>query len=59
MRADDILRFVWVADPQISPDGLRIAFVHVAVDHADDSYRTAIWLCELSDRGAASAVPRL
>ncbi len=58
MRADDILRFVWIADPQIAPDGLRIAFTHVSVDHADDAYRTAIWLCDLSARGAASRPPR-
>jgi hypothetical protein len=27
----DILKFVWVSDPQISPDGSRVAFVRVDV----------------------------
>ena len=27
MVAQDITRIVWVSDPQISPDGVRVAFV--------------------------------
>ena len=40
----DIFDFVWVADPQISPDGTRVAFVQVTVDRTKDQYDTAIWL---------------
>lgn len=40
----DLLKFVWVADPQISPDGTKVAFVRVAVDEKRDTYETAIWL---------------
>ena len=40
----DIFRFVWVADPQIAPDGSQVAFVRVAVDEKKDTYDTAIWL---------------
>jgi dipeptidyl aminopeptidase/acylaminoacyl peptidase len=40
----DILKFVWVADPQISPDGSRVAFVRVDVDEKADTYDTAIWI---------------
>ena len=40
----DLFAFVWVADPQISPDGSRVAFVRVAVDEKKDQYDTAIWL---------------
>ena len=46
VREDDILRFEWVADPQISPDGTRVAFTRVAIDTAADEYRTNIWLVE-------------
>jgi dipeptidyl aminopeptidase/acylaminoacyl peptidase len=40
----DLFKFVWVADPQISPDGTRVAFVRVTVDEKGDQYQTAIWL---------------
>jgi dipeptidyl aminopeptidase/acylaminoacyl peptidase len=40
----DILKFVWVADPQISPDGSRVAFVRVDVNEKADTYETAIWI---------------
>ena len=50
MRADTLLRFVWVADPQISPDGTRVAFTRVHVDEESDEYRTAIWLADIDGR---------
>ena len=28
----DLFNFVWVADPQISPDGSRVAFVRVTCE---------------------------
>ena len=40
----DLFRFVWVADPQISPDGARVAFVRVAVNKKRDGYETAVWV---------------
>jgi len=40
----DLFRFVWVADPQISPDGKRVAFVRVAVNTKKDGYDTAVWV---------------
>jgi dipeptidyl aminopeptidase/acylaminoacyl peptidase len=40
----DLFKFVWVADPQISPDGARVAFVRVSIDQSKDQYDTAIWL---------------
>jgi dipeptidyl aminopeptidase/acylaminoacyl peptidase len=40
----DLFSFVWVADPQISPDGSRVAFVRVTVDQKKDQYDTTIWL---------------
>ena len=48
MVEQDLYRLVWVADPQISPDGSRIAFVRVSVDSAADEYRTSVWLSETS-----------
>jgi dipeptidyl aminopeptidase/acylaminoacyl peptidase len=40
----DLFRFVWVADPQISHDGQRVAFVRVTVDKKKDGYESAVWL---------------
>jgi dipeptidyl aminopeptidase/acylaminoacyl peptidase len=40
----DLFSFVWVADPQISPDGAQVAFVRVTVDEKKDQYETSIWV---------------
>ena len=47
MREEDLLRFQWIADPRISPDGSRIAFTLVSVDAEADEYRTNLWLCDV------------
>ncbi len=39
----DLFNFVWIGDPQVSPDGSRIAFVRVTVNEKKDGYNTAIW----------------
>ena len=40
----DLFKFVWIADPQISPDGARIAFVRVWVNQKADRYESALWI---------------
>ena len=40
----DLFRFVWVADPRISPDGKRVAFVRVSVNAKKEGYDTALWI---------------
>jgi len=42
----DLFKFVWVADPQIAPDGSQVAFVRVSIDEKKDTYDTAIWLAK-------------
>ena len=39
----DLFRFLWVADPQVSPDGQRVAFTRVHVDDKGMGYETSIW----------------
>ncbi len=39
----DLFNFVWIADPQVAPDGSRIAFVRVTVNTRKDGYDTSIW----------------
>ena len=51
MREEDLLRFVWIADPQISPDGTRIAYVRVAVDAAEDRYTMALGIVPATGGG--------
>jgi dipeptidyl aminopeptidase/acylaminoacyl peptidase len=50
----DLFRFVWVADPQISRDGRRIAFVRVTVDAKHDGYETALWIVDADAAGAGA-----
>jgi dipeptidyl aminopeptidase/acylaminoacyl peptidase len=46
----DLLDFVWLADPQLSPDGRSVAIVRVTVDREHDTYASAIW--EVSTDGS-------
>lgn len=39
----DLFDFVWVGDPQISPDGTRVAFVRVTVNSSKTNYDTSVW----------------
>jgi dipeptidyl aminopeptidase/acylaminoacyl peptidase len=39
----DLFDFVWIGDPQVSPDGSRVAFVRVTVNEKKDGYNTSIW----------------
>jgi dipeptidyl aminopeptidase/acylaminoacyl peptidase len=40
----DLFKFAWTADPQISPDGSRVAFVRVWVNQKADRYDSALWI---------------
>ncbi len=44
LAPDDYLRFADVSDPQVSPDGGRVAYVVTTVDRDADEARGAIWL---------------
>src|ERR1700693_2079037 len=48
----DIFSFQWLANPQISPDGSRVVYVHVTVNSKHDGYDTALWVIP-SGGGAA------
>ena len=39
----DLFDFVWVADPELSPDGTRVAFTRISVDEKRTGYETSIW----------------
>jgi dipeptidyl aminopeptidase/acylaminoacyl peptidase len=40
----DLFDFIWVANPQLSPDGTRVAFTRVTVDEKRTNYETSIWI---------------
>src|SRR5262249_45932667 len=46
MTPQDITRIVWVSDPQMSPDGSRVAFVTTTLSEEKDEYLSQIWLVE-------------
>jgi len=52
IREDDLLRFVWIADPQMAPDGTRVAFTKVWIDAEADEYRTQVWIADTGAGGA-------
>jgi dipeptidyl aminopeptidase/acylaminoacyl peptidase len=56
---DDLFSFVWIADPQMSPDGSRVAFVRVTADKTADQYASAIWVVGTGGPGdPGSSAPR-
>jgi dipeptidyl aminopeptidase/acylaminoacyl peptidase len=42
----DLAKIKAVSDPQISPDGKRVAFVHTTMDFEKDAYVNDIWLAD-------------
>jgi dipeptidyl aminopeptidase/acylaminoacyl peptidase len=51
--AEDLLRFQMVTDPQVSPDGTRVAFVQIRMDADANEQKANIWL--VSADGSAPA----
>lgn len=40
----DLFKFVWIGNPQISPDGRQAVFVRVTVNEKKEGYDTALWI---------------
>ncbi|HEX6898272.1 MAG TPA: S9 family peptidase [Thermoanaerobaculia bacterium] len=40
----DLFKFIWITDPQISPDGRQVVFTRVTVNEKKDGYDTALWI---------------
>ncbi|MFL6567661.1 MAG: S9 family peptidase [Chthoniobacterales bacterium] len=39
----DLFNFIWIGDPQLSPDGSRVVFVRVSVNEKREGYDTSLW----------------
>jgi dipeptidyl aminopeptidase/acylaminoacyl peptidase len=48
----DLFDFIWVANPQVSPDGARVAFTRVNVDDKKTGYETSIWVATTDGKQA-------
>ena len=44
----DLKKFVFISDPQTSPDGSRVAYVQTSVDYENDGYIKHIWLHDVA-----------
>jgi dipeptidyl aminopeptidase/acylaminoacyl peptidase len=44
----DLFDFVWIGDPQVSPDGSRVAFARVTTNEKKEGYETSIWTVSTS-----------
>jgi len=53
VKIEDLRRFVFVSDPQVSPDGGRVAFVHTTIDYPNDGYVKHIWVWDRASKEAA------
>ncbi len=52
LKPIDVFELEWVADPQISPDGRRIAYVRMSMDLKTDQPRGVIWLMDSEGKHA-------
>jgi dipeptidyl aminopeptidase/acylaminoacyl peptidase len=52
----DLFKFVWIADPQVSPDGSQVAFVRITIDEKKDAYETSLWLVKSDGSEPARAI---
>jgi dipeptidyl aminopeptidase/acylaminoacyl peptidase len=48
----DLFNFVWIANPQVSPDGTRAVFTRVVTDEKRTGYETSIWIVATSGNDA-------
>jgi dipeptidyl aminopeptidase/acylaminoacyl peptidase len=51
INVEDLRRFKFVSDPQISSDGSKIAFVVSIIDYEENKYRRSIWLADTESGG--------
>jgi dipeptidyl aminopeptidase/acylaminoacyl peptidase len=49
---EDLYRFTYVSDPQLSPNGATVAFVRTTIDREADGYRSQIWVVPSGGEGA-------
>ena len=48
IKVEDLRRFKFVSDPQVSPDGEKVAFVLSTINHDEDAYERHIWMADVA-----------
>jgi dipeptidyl aminopeptidase/acylaminoacyl peptidase len=51
----DIMKFVWIAEGQISPDAKQVAYTRVVINESKNDYETSLWIVPAD----GSAPPRV
>ncbi|MFH0850062.1 MAG: hypothetical protein V1924_03880, partial [Candidatus Bathyarchaeota archaeon] len=46
IKVEDLRKFKFVSDPQMRPDGTRVAFVLSTINHDEDRYERHIWMAD-------------
>src|ERR1700756_2092414 len=54
----DLFDFVWIGDPQISPDGTSVAFVRITVNENKEGYNSSIWTVPTAGGGAPHQITK-
>jgi len=54
---DDLARLRQIGDPQISPDGTRIAFTLKTINLDKNRYETHVWIVSTTAEGGAAIAP--
>jgi len=49
LELNDLVKFISVSDPQLSPDASKVAFVAVKPDPQNDDYKATIWVVNTAD----------
>jgi dipeptidyl aminopeptidase/acylaminoacyl peptidase len=44
----DLRKFVFISDPQTSPDGSKVAYVHTSIDYKENDYVRHIWVHDVA-----------
>jgi len=52
VQVRDLTEIEIVSDPQVSPDGGRVAFVRTVLDYDKDEYLSDVWMADLEEGGA-------
>ncbi|HEV8354241.1 MAG TPA: S9 family peptidase [bacterium] len=45
---EDLLSIKWIGDPQLSPDGARVAYVLTVADREANTYRSHLWIVPMA-----------
>jgi dipeptidyl aminopeptidase/acylaminoacyl peptidase len=48
VKPRDLRKFVFISDPQMSPDGSKVAYVHTSIDYDENEYMKHIWVHDVS-----------